>query len=328
MNSLPQPSYEPATPAFAVISGSAGQPSALPVAVKASLADYLELTKPRLSSLSVLTALVGYLAALSGLSGVEGPARNGWTLLNVLLGTAMAAGGVAALNQWLEADTDALMERTRSRPIPAGRVTTGSAFVLGWSLCAGGLALLFACVNGLSALCALATMVCYLALYTPAKRWSRWSTEIGAVAGALPPLIGWTAAEGRISPLGWILFGVLFFWQIPHFMAIAWTYRRDYEAVNFPMLSVRDAGGGRVAAWSVANTVLLVAVTLLPVALGYCGPAYGVAAAGLGAWYLWRALAFLRPAGRETAARRLFFASIFYLPVLLAALVIDRAGFF
>ncbi|MFA5057439.1 MAG: heme o synthase [Opitutaceae bacterium] len=325
MNPLPQPSYEPAAPAFA---GPTGQPSTLPMAGQAAWADYLELTKPRLSALSVLTALVGYLAARPGLSEVERAAHSGWTLLNVLLGTAMAAGGVAALNQWLEADTDALMERTRSRPIPGGRVTTGSAFVLGWSLCAGGLALLFARVNGLSALCALATMVCYLALYTPAKRWSRWSTEIGAVAGALPPLIGWAAAEGRISPLGWILFGVLFFWQIPHFMAIAWTYRRDYEAVNFPMLSVRDAGGGRVAAWSVANTALLVAVTLLPVALGYCGPAYGVAAAGLGAWFFWRALAFLRPAGRETAARRLFFASIFYLPVVLAVLVVDRMVFF
>ncbi len=283
---------------------------------RAGFSDYLELTKPRLSFLSMLTALVGYLAAL--------PVRGGGTLLFVLLGTAMAAGGVAALNQWMEADTDARMSRTRTRPIPSGRVTTGSAFVLGWSLCAAGLAVLFAKVNGLSAGFALATMVCYLALYTPAKRWSRWSTEIGAVAGALPPLIGWAAAEGRVSTLGWILFGVLLFWQIPHFMAIAWIYRRDYIAVNFPMLCARDAGGGKVAAWSFVSTALLVAVTLLPVRLGYCGPAYGAAAAGLGAWFLWRALAFLRRAGREIAARRLFFASICDLPLLLAALVIDR----
>jgi protoheme IX farnesyltransferase len=288
-------------------------------AARTSFSDYLELTKPRLSFLSVLTALVGYLAAL--------PVRTGWTLLAVLLGTALAAGGVAALNQWLEADTDARMSRTRDRPIPSGKVTTGSAFVLGWSLCAAGLALLFAEVNGLSASFALATMVCYLALYTPAKRWSRWSTEIGAVAGALPPLIGWTAAAGRVSTLGGILFAVLFFWQIPHFMAIAWTYRRDYATVNFPMLPVRDTSGGKVAAWSFTCTLILVAVTLLPVALGDCGAAYGVAAAGLGAWFLWRAAAFLRPAGREAAARRLFFASIFYLPLLLAALVIDRMVF-
>jgi protoheme IX farnesyltransferase len=289
-------------------------------APRAGFCDYLELTKPRLSFLSVLTAMIGYLAAL--------PTRNGWMLFHVVLGTALAAGGVAALNQWLEAGTDALMSRTRSRPIPSGRITTGSAFVLGWSLCAAGLALLFAKVNGLSASFALATMVCYLAFYTPAKRWTRWATEIGALAGALPPLIGWTAAEGRVSTLGWILFGVLFFWQIPHFMAIAWTYRRDYAAVGFPMLAARDGGGGRVAAWSLGNTVLLVAVTLLPVRLGCCTAAYGAAAAGLGAWFLWRAVAFLRPAGRDAAARRLFLASICYLPLLLAALVLDRIMFF
>jgi protoheme IX farnesyltransferase len=296
---------------------SAGLLAAAPA--RAGWADYFELTKPRLSLLSVLTALVGYLAAR--------PAWNMAALLGVLLGTALAAGGVAALNQWLEADVDAVMRRTRDRPIPSGRVTTGSAFVLGWSLCAAGLGLLFARVNGLAALMALGTMVSYLALYTPAKRWSRWSTEMGAVAGALPPLIGWAAAEGRISALGWILFGMLFLWQIPHFMAIAWNYRLDYAAVNFPMLSVRDAGGGRVAAWSLTSTMALVAVTALPVLLGLCGVLYGVAAAGLGAWFLRRAVAFMRRNERERAARRLFFASILYLPLLLAALVIDRILF-
>jgi protoheme IX farnesyltransferase len=296
---------------------SAGLLAAAPA--RAGWADYFELTKPRLSLLSVLTALVGYLAAR--------PAWNMAALLGVLLGTALAAGGVAALNQWLEADVDAVMRRTRDRPIPSGRVTTGSAFVLGWSLCVAGLGLLFARVNGLAALMALGTMVSYLALYTPAKRWSRWSTEMGAVAGALPPLIGWAAAEGRISALGWILFGMLFLWQIPHFMAIAWNYRLDYAAVNFPMLSVRDAGGGRVAAWSLTSTMALVAVTALPVLLGLCGVLYGVAAAGLGAWFLRRAVAFMRRNERERAARRLFFASILYLPLLLAALVIDRMLF-
>ena len=285
----------------------------------ARFADYVELTKPRLSLLSVLTALVGYLAAL--------PARADWRLLALLAGTAACAGGVAALNQWLEAETDARMRRTRDRPIPSGRVSTGSAFVLGWGLCAGGLGLLFAEVNGLSASLALATVVCYLALYTPAKRWSHWSTEICAIAGALPPLIGWTAAAGRISGLGGILFAVLFFWQIPHFMAISWIYRKDYEAVNFPMLPVRDAAGGRVAAWSFICSAVLVAVTLLPFEFGFSHAAYGVAAAGLGLWFLWRAAAFLRPAGREAAARRLFFTSIIYLPLLLAALVIDRTVF-
>jgi protoheme IX farnesyltransferase len=282
----------------------------------ACFADYLELTKPRLSLLSVLTTLVGYLAAR--------PERSAWTLLPLLAGTAMCAGGVAALNQWLEVDTDARMHRTRNRPIPSGRITTGSAFVLGWSLCLGGLATLFAEVNGPAAAFALATVVCYLALYTPAKRWSRWSTEIGAVAGALPPLIGWTAAEGRVSTLGWILFGVLFFWQMPHFMAIAWMYRRDYAAVGFPMLAVRDVTGTKVAAWSFGCTASLVLVTMLPVWFGLCGTAYALAAGIVGAWFLWKAAAFLRSAQREQTARGLFFASLVYLPLVLGALVIDR----
>ncbi len=286
---------------------------------RATFADYVELTKPRLSLLSVLTALVGYLAAR--------PAGPNWKLIPLLAGTAACAGGVAALNQWLEADTDARMSRTCDRPIPSGRVSTGSAFVLGWGLCAGGLAMLFAEVNGLAAAFALATVTCYLAVYTPAKRWSRWSTEIGAVAGALPPLIGWTAAAGRVSALGEILFAVLFFWQIPHFMAISWIYRRDYAAVNFPMLPVRDAAGGKVAAWSLVCTAGLVALTLLPVGLGFSHAPYGMAAGSLGCWLVWRAAAFLQPAGRELAARKLFFASIIYLPLLLGALVVDRMIF-
>lgn len=285
-------------------------------AASAAFGDYLELTKPRLSLLSVLTTLVGYLAVR--------PERSAWTLLPLLLGTALSAGGVATLNQWMEADTDARMNRTRDRPIPSGRVTTGSAFVLGWSLCLCGLATLFAEVNPLSAAFALATMVCYLALYTPAKRWSRWSTEIGAVAGALPPLIGWAAAEGHVSALGWILFGLLFFWQMPHFMAIAWMYRKDYAAVGFPMLAVRDVSGAKVAAWSFACAAMLVAVTLLPAWLGLCGAAYAMTAGILGIWFLWKAIAFLRPARREQTARSLFFASLLYLPLVLGALVVDR----
>jgi protoheme IX farnesyltransferase len=281
--------------------------------------DYLELTKPRLSLLSVLTALVGYLSAR--------PAGDVGKLLFVVLGTSLAAGGVAALNQWLEVDTDALMKRTADRPLPTGRVPTGSAFVLGWLMCIAALFLLFAKVNPLAALFTLLTIISYLAWYTPAKRWSMWSTEIGAIAGAFPPLIGWSAGEGRVTALGWILFGVLFFWQIPHFMAIAWTYRRDYSAVHFPMLPVRDEAGGKVAVWSFANTIALVIVSLLPVALGLATKAYGLAAAVCGAWFAWRAVVFMHPQGRDVAARKLFFASIAYLPLVLGALVADRLIF-
>ena len=282
----------------------------------ARFADYLALTKPRLSLLSVLTAMVGYFAAR--------PPSNPLKLTLLLIGTMLAAGGVAALNQWMESETDARMKRTAERPIPTGKVATGSAFVLGWLMCIAALFLLFATVGKLAAMFTLFTIVSYLGWYTPAKRSSKWSTEIGAIAGAFPPLIGWSAAEGDVTALGWILFGILFFWQIPHFMAVAWTYRRDYSAVHFPMLPVRDESGRQVAAWSLVNTIALVVVSLLPVYRGLATKAYGAAALLFGAWFLWRAIAFLRAEGREAAARKLFLTSIAYLPLLLGALVADR----
>jgi heme o synthase len=290
--------------------------SATAPAPRARFSDFLELTKPRLSLLSVLTALVGYLAARPHLGWVHP--------VLVVICTSLAAGGVATLNQWLEADTDARMKRTADRPIPTGRIPTGSAFVLGILMCITSLFVTFAAVGKLAALFTLLTIFSYLGWYTPAKRWSRWSTEIGAIAGAFPPLIGWSAGEGRVTALGWILFGILFFWQIPHFMAIAWSYRHDYSAVDFPMLPVRDEAGGKVAAWALVNTVALVVVSLLPGALGLTGPFYLCAAAGCGGWFLWRALEFLRPVTRDFAARRLFFTSIAYLPIVLGALVADR----
>ena len=290
-----------------------------PLVAPPKLGDYVELTKPRLSLLSVLTALVGYYASR--------PEPDAWKLGTVLLGTSLAAGGVASLNQWMERDTDAQMKRTADRPIPAGKVPDGSAFVLGMLMCIAALFLLFARVNPLAALFTLLTILSYLGWYTPAKRWSRWSTEIGALAGAFPPLIGWAAGEGRVTALGWILFGLLFFWQVPHFMAVAWTYRRDYSAVHFPMLPVLDASGVWVARWSFLNTLLLVGVSVLPPVLGLASLYYAAAAAAAGAWFLWRAARFLRPAGRDAAARQLFLASIGYLPLVLIALVTDRLVF-
>lgn len=285
----------------------------------AKFGDYLELTKPRLSLLSVLTALVGYISARPPFEPLK--------LLFVLVGTSLAAGGVAALNQWLEHETDARMKRTADRPIPSGKVATGSAFVLGMLMCITALFLLFAKVHPLAALFTLLTIVSYLCWYTPAKKWSIWSTEIGAVAGAFPPLIGWSAGDSGVSALGWILFGVLFFWQIPHFMAIAWIYRRDYATVHFPMLPVRDEAGGRVAAWAFVNTIALVILSLVPVALGLSSKWYGAAAVVGGAWFLWRAAVFLRAEGRDLSARKLFLASIAYLPLVLGALVADRVYF-
>ncbi len=292
--------------------------SPVPETLPPKFGDYIELTKPRLSLLSVFTVLVGYMAA----HGERG-ARLAW----LVAGTILAAGGVAALNQWMERDTDALMKRTADRPIPTGKVPDGSAFVLGTLMCIASLFLLFALVNPLSSLFTLLTIISYLWWYTPAKRWSRWATEIGALAGAFPPLIGWSAGEGRVTTLGWILFGVLFFWQIPHFMAVAWTYRRDYATVHFPMLPVRDESGRWVAAWSLLATLALVTVSVLPTVYGLASRYYLGAAAVCGAWFLWRALLFLRAQGRDQAARKLFLTSITYLPLVLIALVVDRLIF-
>lgn len=289
------------------------------VAPNTTWRDCLELTKPGLSLLSVLTALAGYFAARP-----EVALR---PLLALAVGTTLCAGGAAALNQFMEADTDARMRRTRDRPLPAGRLPSGAAFVLGTGLCFIGVALLLSLVNGLAAACAGLTIITYLALYTPAKRTSRWSTEIGAVAGAFPPLIGWAAAENALGPLGWILFGVLLLWQIPHFMAIAWLCRDDYAAAGFPMLAVRDSGGRSVASYAFVATLLLGALGFAPVMLGFCTWAYGAAAALLGGWFARVAWQFVRGEKTASAARRLFLVSIIHLPLLLGALVADRLLF-
>lgn len=282
---------------------------------------YLELTKPRLSFMSVITAMIGYLAAVPysymdwGRTGL------------VVLGTALCAGGVAAINQLMEIDTDAKMKRTADRPLPAGHVQPGSAFVLGWGLCIGGLFVLFKYVNGMSAFLGLATIIAYLAIYTPAKRWSRWNTEIGAISGALPPMIGWAAA-GRSNPaLGWTLFAILYTWQMPHFFALAWTYRKDYAAAGMPMISVTDPTGRKISTRTFLWTALLVLSGVMPTLLGYCSWYYFAFALALGLWIGHSAFRFLNPALRETEARRLFFISLGYLPLLLGLLVADRCFF-
>ncbi|HVZ65119.1 MAG TPA: heme o synthase [Lacunisphaera sp.] len=294
---------------------------ALPAESEANWRHYLELTKPRLSMLSVTTAMVGYLAAVP---------YSYWDWARtvfVVVGTALCAGGVAALNMWMESDVDALMRRTADRPLPRGIIQPGSAFVLGWALCVAGMAVLFKWVNGMSAFLGLATVVAYLAIYTPAKRWSRWSTEIGAISGALPPMIGWAAA-GRSNPaLGWTLFAILYTWQMPHFFSLAWTYRKDYAAAGMPMLPVVDPSGRKVSRRTFVWTALLVTATILPTLLGYCTWYYFAFAMALGLWIAKSAFHFLDPARREVEARRLFLISIAYLPLLLGLLVADRMIF-
>ena len=280
------------------------------------VAGLWELMKPRLSFLSVVTALVGYLSAR--------PERDFWLLFNFLCGTACAAGGAAALNQWMERRTDALMRRTKDRPVPAGVVAPSQALLWGASLSVVGVGQLLLGVNALAAAIAAATVASYLLIYTPLKRRTHWATEIGAVSGALPPLIGWAAARGAIDGLGWVLFAVLFFWQIPHFLAIAWTYRRDYAAAKFPMLPVVDRNGTFTAWWSLVSTVALIVASIAPAILGYTKWPYAAAALALGAAFGALAVRMLSREVRDGAARAVFFYSIIYLPALLAVLVLDR----
>jgi heme o synthase len=283
---------------------------------KSVAAAYLELTKPRLSMLSVITALVGFLAAR--------PAEAWWGALHVLIGTALAAGGAAVLNQWFERQTDARMHRTMDRPLPTGVVSPGAALIWGILLSIAGVGHLLFWANLPAGVLAAATILIYVLLYTPLKRSSGLSLEVGAVAGALPPLIGWAAAEGGISSLGWILFGVLFFWQVPHFLAIAWIYRDDYAAVNFPMLTVVDETGDRAATHALGHCLALLAVSLLPYWLGHTTLFYFIPALLLGLYFCWQTWLFRRARERDGPARKVFLTSITYLPLLLLFLVADR----
>lgn len=244
-------------------------------------------------------------------------------MFSLLVGTSLAAGGAAVLNQWLERDADAKMVRTKNRAIPAGRIAPMHALTYGLGLSILGCFLLYKGANLLAGTLTAATIASYVLLYTPLKRFTTWNTAIGAIPGALPPLIGWAAAEGQITTLGWILFAILFLWQMPHFFAIAWTHRKDYAQGGFVMLSNADSTGRKVAIQSFVFCLALIVSTLLPVLLGYATWIYGTVAIVAGIYMLRPAIAFLKADQRDTAARKLFFASIFYLPALLLPLVLD-----
>lgn len=281
-------------------------------------ADLAELVKARLTALVVLTTWLGY-----GMGRVAQapPGPLGW----VLLGTALLAGGAAVLNQVMERDLDALMERTRHRPLAAGRMDWRRAMVGGVAAAATGLLLLAWQVNLLTAALGTITLIVYLAVYTPLKRRTPANTWIGAVPGALPPVMGWAASRGELGWGAWALFLVQFFWQLPHFWAIAWLYRKDYARAGLKMLTVMDPDGRRTATQAVGNTVFLVAVSLLPVAAGLAGPLYGVVAVLAGTGFSWLAWRFARER-TDQAARWLFLGSIAYLPLVLGMMVAARTG--
>jgi protoheme IX farnesyltransferase len=279
-------------------------------------ADYLELTKPRLNFLVVATSAAGYYLGSIGAIAIT-------SMAEAVAGTALVAGGAAVLNQLYERDTDALMRRTRMRPLPAGRVGPNDARVFGLALSAAGLVLLAARANWLSAALALATLLTYLAIYTPMKRRTPLSTIVGAVPGALPALIGWTASHGSIDLSGAALFAIVFCWQLPHFMAIAWLYREDYSRAGFPMLPVIDPDGKRAGKQAVYWGFLLVLASLEPTFSGLAGNAYFAVALVLGVALFWLAARFAS-SRNEATARALFYGSITYLPLLWIAMIADK----
>ena len=282
------------------------------------VADYVALTKPRLNALVIASSAAGYYL------GAQAPIDVS-VMAHAVVGTTLVAGGAAALNQVAERHTDARMRRTRLRPLPDGRLTPAEARLFGIVLSVAGLGILAGRANLLSALLALATLVVYLAVYTPMKRRTSMATLLGAVPGALPPLIGWAASHGSIDVAGASLFAIVFLWQIPHFMAIAWLYRDDYGAAGFPMLPVIDPGGGRAARHALVYSMLLLPASLVPAFVGVAGSAYLAAAVVLGVGLLWLARRF-NASRADATARALFFASITYLPLLWIVMVLDKAS--
>lgn len=280
------------------------------------LHDYLELTKPRITALVVLTTYVGFhLGAI---------APFGWAYVtHLLLGTALTCGGSSALNQWWERERDARMRRTADRPLPAGRMSADHALAFGVAITIAGLAELAFFVNLMSALVTALTLVSYVFVYTPLKTRTWLCTVVGAVPGALPPVIGWAAARGTVDANAWSLFAIMFVWQLPHFYAIAWMCREDYERGGYPMLPVLDPTGRTTTRHIVAWSLALVPASLLPALLGVTGAWYATGAVVLG-------FAFVALAAALAAhctlphAKRVFLGSIIYLPVLFGLLVLDK----
>ena len=286
------------------------------LADKSRVAVFCELIKARLTFLVLLTTLVGFYVGFRG-------AMDYLLMLHTLLGTGLVASGAAALNQFLERQHDARMQRTEDRPLPSGRLPPDTALMFGGLSSAAGLIDLALAVNLETSVLGAITLCSYLFIYTPLKRVTTLNTAIGAVPGALPPLMGWTAARGEINVEGWSLFAILFFWQLPHFLAIAWMYRDDYAKAGFAMLPVFDSDGQRTARQTVSHTLGLLPISLCPFLLKLAGVVYLAGALVLGLAFLWQAVQFSRELTAQRA-RQLFYASILYLPLLLGLMVLDK----
>jgi protoheme IX farnesyltransferase len=289
--------------------------------------DYIELTKPRITWLILMSTGIGYFFGLRG-------AATWWeflraihlvSLLHTIVGTGLIASGTAALNQWYEREADCKMRRTAQRPLPSGKMSAPRALAFGVALSVAGFLELWLGVNLLSGLIGAFTLGSYLFLYTPMKQRTWWSTTVGAVPGAMPPMIGYAAAAGALSRESWVLFAILFLWQFPHFYAIAWMYREDYARAGIRMLPVVEPDGRSTARQIVLYGLALIPVSLVPSVLGMSGRIYLIGALLLGLWFLYSGV---RVAVDRTMirARAVLITSVLYLPLIYGLMLIDRPG--
>ena len=293
--------------------------AAVPMAEKSWAGVFSDLVKARLSFLALLTTLVGFCMGVTGPIDIP-------RLIATLFGTALLACGAAALNQFIEREHDARMRRTEDRPLPSGRLRPETVLIFGGLCSIIGMACLSLTVNLLTGMLGALTLVSYLFVYTPLKRKTWLNTAVGAIPGALPPLIGWAAARDSLTGEGWSLFAILFFWQIPHFLAIAWLYRDEYAKAGFVMLPGVDPQGHRTGRQAVSHTLGLLLASLWPAIFGLAGIVYLIGAFLLGVLFLIFAVKFAR-ALEVTRARQLFFISIVYLPLLLVLMVLDKVRY-
>lgn len=310
---------EPVTPPPATAPSAAAPPR--PVAPSASVTpatwrDFLTLTKPEISFLVALSTLAGFMLG-------SGPEIAGWTLFFAVVGTLLTSAGVGALNHCLEVEHDRTMKRTARRPLPDGRISVRTAYRFGVFLVAVGIGILCPLTNPLTATLAILTVVLYLYVYTPLKRVTTYNTLVGTIPGALPALGGWTAATGTLGAGGWALFAVLVCWQMPHFLSLAWMYRKDYDRGGYQMLTVTDPEGTNTVRQTLGFTILLLGASLLPTWLGLSSLGYAVVAGILGLWFLRSVVTFYQSRSVQDA-RRVLKASVLYIPALVIAITLDR----
>lgn len=300
---------------------AAGAPARAGARAGARAALYLELTKPRITFMVLVTAAVGFVLGQGVVAGAGGLPLA--LFFHTLAGTALVASSASALNMVVERRHDGRMRRTAGRPLPSGRLETAPALLFALALGVLGVWWLAAAVNPLTAVLGAVTVITYVLVYTPLKRVTSLSTVVGAAPGAMPPVMGWAACTGELGPGAWALFGILFFWQLPHFLAIAWMYRADYAQGGYPMLPVIEPDGASTARQAILWSTALVPLSLVPAALGLSGLVYAIGAIGFGLVYVAASVTF----GRDltgAAARRLLLVSVVYLPGLLGTMLADR----